>query len=72
MKDVGTQNFHSQHAPIKFAPQMPVLADCVLLGQGSLSVRVHPRALQVMAGSAPMGQSEVGAAIEPRLAFDGQ
>jgi hypothetical protein len=30
---------------------MPVLADGLLLGEGSLSVHVHPRALTVMTGA---------------------
>jgi flagellar motor component MotA len=35
---------------------MPVLADGTLLGDGSLSVHIHPRALTVMSGSALTGQ----------------
>jgi hypothetical protein len=35
---------------------MPVLADGILLGEGSLSVHVHPRALAVMVGAKLTGR----------------
>lgn len=52
----GIKHYRAKHVTIASNPQMPVLADGVLLGQGSLSVHVNPRALQVMAGTALTGQ----------------
>src|SRR5512141_323541 len=42
--DVGIQHYRVKHAKIRSVPRMPVLADGTLLGEGSLSVHVHPRA----------------------------
>lgn len=66
--DEGIKHYRAKHIRIVSDPQMPVLADGVLLGQGSLSVHVHPRALKVMAGSALTGQP---AAVDPTQAPDG-
>ncbi len=49
----GIQHYRAKHIKIVSEPPMPVLADGTQLGQGSLSVHVHPRALSVMAGRAP-------------------
>ena len=51
VEDAGIKHYRAKHVAIVSDPQMPVLADGILLGQGSLSVHVHPRALNVMAGS---------------------
>jgi diacylglycerol kinase (ATP) len=58
--DIGIQHYRVKHARIRSTPRMPVLADGIPLGEGSLSVHVHPRVLAVMAGSELTGSS-VGA-----------
>jgi len=50
-EDIGIQHYCVKHVKIHSIPHMPVLADGLLLGEGSLSVHIHPRALTVMAGS---------------------
>jgi diacylglycerol kinase (ATP) len=52
VEDIGIQHYRVKQVKIRSIPHMPVLADGLLLGEGSLSVHVHPRALTVMAGSA--------------------
>ena len=69
--DVGIQHYRVKHAKIRSIPRMPVLADGIQLGEGSLSVHVHPRALAVMAGSALTGSSATGLAMDSKLAADG-
>jgi diacylglycerol kinase family enzyme len=54
-EDIGIKHYHVKHVRIRSTPHMPVLADGILLGEGSLSVHIHPRALTVMAGSALTG-----------------
>ena len=56
VKDAGIKHYRAKHIRIRSIPHMPVLADGILLGEGSLSVHIHPRALTVMAGSALTGQ----------------
>lgn len=55
VEDAGIKHYRARHMKIDSTPQMPVLADGVLLGQGSLSVHVHRRALKVIAGTALTG-----------------
>jgi diacylglycerol kinase (ATP) len=69
--DVGIQHYRVKHARISSMPHMPVLADGIPLGEGSLSVYVHPRALAVMAGSALTGTSQVTPATGSKSAADG-
>ena len=52
VEGIGIQHYRVKDVKIRSMPRMPVLADGVLLGEGSLSVHIHPRALTVMAGSA--------------------
>ena len=66
--DVGIQHYRVKHAKIRSVPRMPVLADGILLGEGSLSIQVHPRALAVMAGSALTGSSATTQTIDSKLA----
>lgn len=66
----GIQHYRAKHIKIVSKPSMPVLADGVLLGQGSLSVQVHPRALRVMAGRAPTVESAVVIENNPELSPD--
>ena len=59
-EDIGIKHYRVKHVNIHSKPQMPVLADGQLLGEGSLSVHIHPRSLTVMAGSALAGQQVNG------------
>jgi YegS/Rv2252/BmrU family lipid kinase len=56
IENIGIKHYRVKHLTIRSLPQMPILADGVLRGQGSLSVRMYPRALTVMAGSALTGR----------------
>lgn len=56
VKDAGIKHYRAKHIRIRSIPHMPVLADGILLGEGSLSVHIHPHALTVMTGSALTGQ----------------
>jgi diacylglycerol kinase (ATP) len=47
-ENIGIKHYRIQHVQIHSIPRMPVLADGLLLGEGSLSVHVHARALTVM------------------------
>jgi YegS/Rv2252/BmrU family lipid kinase len=51
VKDAGIKHHRTRDVTIVSSPQMPVMADGILLAQGPLSIHVHPRALTVMAGS---------------------
>lgn len=66
----GIQHYRAKHIKIVSEPSMPVLADGALLGQGSLSVQVHPRALRVMAGRAPTVESAAVGENNPELSPD--
>jgi diacylglycerol kinase family enzyme len=48
---IGIKHYRVQYAQIHSIPRMPVLADGLLLGEGSFSVQVHPGALKVMTSS---------------------
>ena len=67
VEDAGIKHYRARHITIDSDPQMPVLADGVLLGQGSLSVHVHPRALRVMAGAELTGQPAVSVVVDAEL-----
>ena len=58
----GIKHYRAKDVTIVSTPQMPVLADGTLLGQGSLSIHVHPHALRVMAGKELTGQPATTAA----------
>jgi flagellar motor component MotA len=49
---------------------MPVLADGLLLGEGSLSVHIHPRALTVMAGSELTGAMATAKLTDSKMAIN--
>lgn len=57
LEDEGIQHYRAKTIKIASDPPMPVLADGILLGQGLVSIHIHPRALRVMAGTALTGQS---------------
>ncbi len=69
--DVGIKHYRVKHVKIRSVPHMPVLADGLLLGEGSLSVHIHPRALTVMAGSALTGKSSATLATGSKVSGDG-
>jgi diacylglycerol kinase (ATP) len=71
VEDIGIQHYRVKHVKIRSIPRMPVLADGVLLGEGSLSVRIHPRALTVMAGSAPAGKLATSELAESKATLNG-
>jgi len=70
VKDAGVKHYRAKHVAISANPKMSVLADGVQLGQGSLSVHVHPRALRVVAGTALTGKRTTTAVTDPKLAPD--
>jgi diacylglycerol kinase (ATP) len=71
IEDIGIKHYRARQVKIRSIPHMPVLADGLLLGKGSLSVHIHPRALTVMAGSALTGASSGIRTIDSKLAIDG-
>ena len=50
--DTRIQRYRAKSIAIKTEPAMPVMADGVLLGDGSVTVTLKPRSLAVMAGKA--------------------
>ena len=50
--DARIQRFHVKTITIRTSPAMPVMADGVLLGEGSVTISVQPHRLRVMAGPA--------------------
>lgn len=70
VEDAGIQHYRARHLRVVSNPPMPVLADGIQLGLGSLSVHVHPRALTVMAGTQLTGQLATTARIAPKQAPD--
>jgi len=71
VQDAGIQHYRVKHVKIRSNPRMPVLADGTLLGQGSLSVHIHPRALTVMAGSALTGHLATSELADSKAAVNG-
>jgi YegS/Rv2252/BmrU family lipid kinase len=50
LPDTRIQRFRAKKVVIKTKPAMPVMADGVLLGDGSVTIMLHPQRLRVMAG----------------------
>jgi diacylglycerol kinase family enzyme len=71
VKDAGIKHYRAKHVKIRSIPRMPVLADGTLLGEGSLSVHIHPRALTVMAGSVLTGQLAASEMTDSKVAVNG-
>jgi diacylglycerol kinase (ATP) len=71
VEDAGIKHYRVKHVKIHSIPHMPVLADGTLLGEGSLSVHIHPRALTVMAGSALTGQLDTSRLADSNVAVNG-
>lgn len=55
--DARIQRFHAKTISITTQPAMPVMADGVFIGDGSVTVTVQPRSLAVMAGAATVAQA---------------
>ena len=73
-EDARIKHYRVKRLTIRSDPQMPVLADGVLLAQGSVTALVHPRALAVMVGcaDAAIGDQPVGApALDRELVSHG-
>jgi diacylglycerol kinase family enzyme len=66
MEDAGIRHYRANRVTIVSKPSMPVLADGILLGQGSLSVHIHRRALAVMVGTALTGKHARAVAHYPK------
>jgi diacylglycerol kinase (ATP) len=58
VEDARVMHYRVKQLTIHSDPQMPVLADGVLLAQGTVSALVHPRALTVMVGAANVAMGE--------------
>lgn len=70
VEDAGIKHYRARHISIVSKPKMPVLADGILLGQGLLSVHVHPRALAVMVGTELTGRPGPTVVIDPKRTLD--
>jgi diacylglycerol kinase family enzyme len=71
VENLGITHYRVKHVKIRSIPHMPILADGVLLGQGSLSVQIYPRALTVMAGSSLRGRTSKSKLTASKLAVNG-
>jgi diacylglycerol kinase (ATP) len=71
LKEAGIQHYRAKHIRIGSNPKMPVIADGVLLGLGSLSVHVHRRALTIMAGTQLTGQPATPEWMDSNAAVNG-
>jgi diacylglycerol kinase (ATP) len=56
VENSAIKHYRVKHVKIHAIPRMLILADGIPLGEGSLSVRIRPRALTVMAGSSLNGE----------------
>jgi diacylglycerol kinase (ATP) len=70
IEEAGIKHYCAKHIKIVSKPQMPVLADGILLGEGALSIHIHPRALTIIAGTELTGQSATLAVTDPKSAAD--
>jgi len=68
VEDAGIEHYRVKKVRIVSKPQMPVMADGILMGQGSFSVHIHPRALSVMVGKELTGLPATAAAVDPKPA----
>ena len=69
VEDAGIKHYRARHVKIVSTPQMPVMADGVLLERGSLSVHVHRHTLRVIAGTELTGQPSATPAFNTGEAF---
>jgi diacylglycerol kinase family enzyme len=70
IEEAGIKHYCAKHIKIVSKPQMPLLADGILLGEGALSIHIHPRALTIIAGTELTGQSATLAVTDPKSAAD--
>jgi len=70
LEDADNQHYRAKQLKIVSDPPMSVLADGVLLGQGAISIQIHPRALTVMAGSELTGEMATTKLTDSKLAID--
>jgi len=70
-QDADNKHYRAKHLKITSNPHMSVLADGVLLGEGAVSVQIHPRALTVLAGEALTGQPETSTLTESKQTING-
>ena len=61
--DARIQRFQVKTITITTNPAMPVMADGVFLGEGSVTVMLHPHRLRVMAGLAEVTTTPTSAAV---------
>jgi len=71
LEDADNKHYRVKHLKVISDPPMSVLADGVLLGQGPMSVHIHPRALTVMAGSELTGEVTTVKLTDAKLAVNG-
>jgi diacylglycerol kinase family enzyme len=71
MEDIGIKHYRVKHVSISSTPHMPILADGITLGEGSLSVHIHPRTLAVMAGSELTGHLATAALKDSKMEVHG-
>jgi len=71
VEDAGIKHYRAKHIKIVSNPQMPVLADGLLLDEGPLSVHIHPRALTVMSGSTLTGQTQMSEWTDSKVTVHG-
>lgn len=70
VEDAGIRHYRAKHVTIISKPRMPILADGIQLGEGSLSVHIHRHALTVMAGAELTGQGATTMLVAPEAASD--
>jgi diacylglycerol kinase (ATP) len=70
-KDAGILHYRAKRVRIISKPRMPVISDGILMGRGSLSVHIHPRALAVMAGKKLTGGRAAMAVKKTKRTDDG-
>ena len=70
-EDAGILHYRANRVRIVSKPRMPVISDGILMGRGSLSVHIHPRALAVMAGTKLTGRRATLAVKNPKRTADG-
>jgi len=71
VEDASIKHYRAKHVKISSIPRMPILADGILLGEGSLSAHIHPRAITVMAGSALSGKLAASELTDSKVAVNG-
>jgi YegS/Rv2252/BmrU family lipid kinase len=67
VKNPAIKHYRVKELKILSTPKMPVLADGVVLGQGSATITVCPHALKVMAGTHPAGYPRRSQVIENQV-----